>query len=395
MHRFSRPSLWLALGLAWPGCGDDDKQAEGVRGTTPAVMVSVISSNPDERLTYVGAFPNVPSGEVRTNNMLEFGDAYFYGYDGSIFAWEREKSSVTRFEVTDDYKLIKGKTVSFQSYGFKYDAELTFVTPTRAYMFVTGQSLVIVWNPSTMEVSGTFPANLPAREGLDTFPVAIGVAGNRMHWAFISSNYDALKVYPKNVLGVASTETNDPVTSIEDGRCIPSLGGYISSAGDIYLAGGADADVMSAYNPQAAYPPSCVLRVKAGSSSFDPDYFIDLHKVLDTPAIPGHWRIDDNTLLVLMWDKALPLPATYDEFWSSKTFISKKLDLTTGAVSDFPGFQRVGFSSNIQDRVDGVTYLSIPRDDGSADVAYRLKPDGIEEAFSLPGAGYWGMARLR
>jgi hypothetical protein len=64
-------------------------------------------------------------------------------------------------------------------------------------------------------------------------------------------------------------------------------------------------------------------------------------------------------------------------------------------VADFPALPKGGFSSNIQDRIDGATYFSLPRADGSADVAYRLLPEGIAEAFSIPGAGYWGMGRAR
>jgi hypothetical protein len=82
-------------------------------------------------------------------------------------------------------------------------------------------------------------------------------------------------------------------------------------------------------------------------------------------------------------------------YWSAQNFISKRISLESGDVADFPALPKGGFSSNIQDRIDGATYFSLPRADGSADVAYRLLPEGIAEAFSIPGAGYWGMGRAR
>jgi uncharacterized protein DUF4374 len=397
----SRCPLSLAL-LAAPfalACGSSDgtilpAPAPG-EGSAPAVMLSVISSNPDGRLTYVGAFPDVPSGEVGVDSMLEFGDAYYYAFDGSIFVWEREQAAITRYEVGDDMSLARGNTISFVSYGFKFGAELTFVSPTRAYMNVSEQDLVIVWDPSTMEVTGTFPANLPTPEGLDTFPVQIGRSGDNVYWAVISTNYDAVEVYPKNVLAIAPADEDGPVTIVEDDRCVPALGGYITGNGDIYLVGGADADAIRAYNPAAAYPPTCVVRVKANATEFDPDFFIDLTQATGSPALPGTWRIDDQYVLARVWDPEDPMPETIDEYWSGTSFVSKRIDIQTGEVSDFPAPPKGGFSSNIQDRIDGATYFSLPSAEGDADVAYRLGVSGIDEVFTIPGAGYWGMQRVR
>lgn len=388
----------LAVSALYPmsGCGNDEAEpTRGSRGTSPAVMLSVIGTSPDDRMTYVGAFPEVPKGEVGVDTMVEFGDAYFYTFDGSIFVWEREVATITRYEVTDDYQLVKGNKVSFASHGLKFDGELTFISPSRAYMMVASQGIVVVWDPSTMEVTSTFSVDIPVREGLDTFPIQIGVSAGRVYWAFISMNYDALKLYPKNVVAFAPTDADGPVTVIEDDRCVPSLGGYIVSSADIYLFGGADADVIATYNKTESYPASCVLRVNAGDSAFDADYFLNLKDVTGSPSVVGSWRIDDENILARVWDAADSLPTTIDDYWSAKSFVSKRVNLGTKSSVDFPALPKGGFSSNIQDRVDGATYFSLPRDDGSADAAYRLRPDGIQEAFVIPGGGYWGMGRIR
>ena len=390
------PSSALALSVLVACSGDPTILVQGgEQGTAPAVMLSVISSNPDGRQTYVGAFADVPTGEVGVERMLEFGDAYYYAFDGSVFVWEREQASITRYEVTDDLQLVRGATVSFVSYGFKFGAELTFLSPTRAYMNVGEQNLVIVWDPSSMTVTSTFPANLPTVTGLDTFPIPIGRSGSSVYWSVISMNYENVQVYPKNVLAIAPAEADGPVTIIEDDRCVPALGGYITSNGDVYLVGGADADAIRAYNPGAAYPPTCVVRVNAGTQEFDPDFYVDLSLATGSPAMPGSWRIDDQYILARVWDPADPMPATIDDYWSGNSFISKRIDLQSGEVTDFAAPPKGGFSSNIQDRIDGLTYFSLPNADGSADVAYRLDRDGIQQAFTIPGAGYWGMQRVR
>ncbi len=390
------PALALTALLLTNACKTtpNDVDPNAARGTQPAVMVSVIGSSPGPRATYVGAFADVPTGPVDTKTMLEFGNAYFYSFDGSVFVWDRDAVTVTRYEVSDQLKLTKGATVSFANYGFKYGADLTFISPTRAYMLVSEQNQVITWDPSKMEISGKFSLNLPARPDLDTFPIPIGVSGNNLYLSVFSANYDDQICYPKNVVAIIPTDKDGPVTLVEDGRTLPGLGGYVLPNGDVYVVGDGDAGNFSAYGP-ASNPPAGVLRIKAGQAAFDPSYFINLETATNSPGVVANWKIDQNTLLARVWDSTTPLPKAVDEYFAAQNFISKKVDLTTGKAVDFPALPKGGFSSNIQDVVDGKTYFPLPNSDGSAEIAYRLTADGIQQAYTIPGAGYWGMRRIR
>jgi hypothetical protein len=385
-----------AIGLLLNGCNSTNSEVspDAIRGAQPAVMVSIIGSSPGPRTTYVGAFSDVPTGQINTKNMLEFGNAYFYSFDGSIFVWDRDAVTVTRYEVSDQLKLTKGATISFANYGFKYGADLSFISPTRAYMIVSEQNQVITWDPSKMEISGKFSLNLPSYPNLETFPIPIGVSGNNLYLSVFSANYNDLVCYPKNVVAIIPTDKDGPVTLIEDSRTLPGLGGYVMTNGDIYLVGDGDAGNFSAYGP-AAYPSAGILRIKAGQTAFDPSYFVNLETATNSPGIVGNWRIDQNTILARVWDSTTPLPKAVDSYFASQNFISKKVDLTTGKAVDFPALVKGGFSSNIQDFIDNKTYFPLPNSDGSADIAYRLSSDGIQQAYTIPGAGYWGMRRIR
>jgi hypothetical protein len=393
----------LGITLCSSACSDEqdkpapDTAADGgeVAGKKPALMLSVATFNPEGRQIYVGAFPELPEGNVGTDNMVEFGDAYVYTYDGAIFVWEREALQITRFDVDDDYKLIRGGSVSFMEFGLQLSADHVFASPTRAYVMLATENRMVVWNPTTMEIESSFELEFPDRKGFDTYAAPLGVSGDRVYWALLTTNFDALEVYPKNVIAFTDARKDGPVTFVEDDRCVPSLGGYIVSSGDIYLVGGADADAVANYNTDANYPGSCVVRVPAGSDEFDPDYMIDLWKAANTPSISGTWLIDDDNVLLRAWDSEVPLPATYDDYWAGTDFVSKRLELESGEVSDFPALERGGFSSNVQYRVDNATYFSLPNADKSADEVYRLGKDGIENVFSIPGGGFWGFGRLR
>lgn len=386
----------FAFSLLINGCKTTTNEVnpDAARGTKPAVMVSVIGSSPGPRATYVGAFSDVPTGQVSTKTMLEFGNAYFYSFDGSIFVWDRDAVTVTRYEVSDQLKLTKGATISFANYGFKYGADLSFISPTRAYMLVSEQNQVIVWDPSKMEISSKFSLNLPTRANMETFPIPIGVSGNNLYMSVFSANYNDLVCYPKNVVAIIPTDKDGPVTLIEDSRTLPGLGGYVLSNGDVYLVGDGDAGNFAAYGP-TTYPASGILRIKSGQTTFDPTYFVNLETATNSPGIVGNWRIDQNTILARVWDSTTPLPKAVDDYFASQNFISKKVDLTTGKAVDFPALPKGGFSSNIQDLIDDKTYFPLPNSDGSADIAYRLSSDGLQQAYSIPGAGYWGMRRVR
>jgi len=381
-----------------PACSSSDAETASpgaAVGTTPAVMVSTATFGPDGRSVYVGAFPDIPTGDVGTERMAEFGNAYVYTYGSAIFVWDRDALTVTRYEVDDAHELVKGQTLSFTQFGLQFSADHLFVSPTRAYVLLAAENLIVVWNPETMQLTTTFPANLPPLDGLDTYAAPVGVSGENVYWALLSTDYDSLKVYPKNVLVVAPVNADGPVTIVEDERCVPSLGGYIVNSGDVYLVGGADADALAAYNPAGTYPNSCILRVRAGSMSFDPDYRIDLLQAANTPSVVGSWLIDDASVLLRVWDASDPLPSVIDEYWSASNFISKRIALADGQVEDFPDPPKGGFTSNVQYRVDGATYLSLPNADGSADIVYRIAATGTEPIFTIPGGSFWGLGRLR
>jgi hypothetical protein len=397
LHSIFLAALVYVMSVGLTSCSsDDDDQTGGGRGTAPAVMLSLISSNPDVRTTYVGAFSSVPTGNVSNSNMLEFGDAYYYAFDGSIFVWERDAVLITRYEVSDDLKLTKGKSISLINYGFKYGADLSFISPTKAIMMVSEQNKVIIWDPSTMEVTTDFPANVPAKAGFDVYPAPLGASGNYMYYSLFYSNYDDLKIYPNATIAAVPTDGTKEVKVFETTKTLPGITGYVDNAGDVYLIGDSDASVYSIYSTEGAgYPPAGIVRVKSGQTAFDNAYFFNLETITGSQGLVGNWKIDNDNILCRVWDPADEFPKTFSDFYGGNKFISKKVNIKTGEASDFPSLAKGGFSSNIQDFVNNVTYTSIPAADGSADVVYGIRTTGVSEAFRIPSAGYWGMKQIR
>ncbi|HTV20469.1 MAG TPA: DUF4374 domain-containing protein [Polyangiaceae bacterium] len=380
--------------------GDVDSDAAGAgagaRATNPAVMVGVVSDNPDGRQSYVGVFPSIPSGDVTAAGMREYGDAYFYVYDGSVFVFEREQGEIIRLEANEALELVEGPRISFANYGVQFSADNTFISPTRAYMVDGGSGQIIVWNPSEMTITGSFPANIPQREGLETFPGPGIFHGDSVVWPLMSSFYDTVSFYPKAAALVASATTDEAPVVVEDDRCLPGYIAYSNSEGDIYFHGNADGGWRH-YTMQADIPPACVLRMNAGETSFDPDYQLDIGAATGAPIIYGSWRVSDRYWIERVWDPAVPLPVAYGDYLAGTDFVSMLLDLETGTTSPFPAVPRGGVASGFEDRVDGSTYVPLPTPDGSGEIVYRVLPDGsgVAETFTVRGGGYWGMGKLR
>src|SRR5262245_44143450 len=107
--------LSVAL-AATTACSDEMRVVEPVvsaRGSGPAGRNAARVDSPEWRLTYVGAYPEIPAGALSTDTMLELGNSYFFTFDGSIFELVRESGNVVRYEVGDDYQLTSSGTVSF------------------------------------------------------------------------------------------------------------------------------------------------------------------------------------------------------------------------------------------------------------------------------------------
>jgi|GEM_PF-6642379 len=55
---------------------------------------------------------------------------------------------------------------------------------------------------------------------------------------------------------------------------------------------------------QPAIPTTAYCGCKKGSLEFDPDYYVDLNKISDSPAVYFTWQVRDRSLFAAVWDKA-------------------------------------------------------------------------------------------
>jgi hypothetical protein len=135
----------------------------------------------------------VPDGELDHSSYLELGNVDISTYGGWVFAWEREAATFTRYSVRDDFSLFQdGEKLSFLSYsggGEFVGGELALISATRAYTLSSELDVVVIWNPTTMEITGTIPMQPPdVPEGFVSFAHHPAVVGDKVIWEIVSTN---------------------------------------------------------------------------------------------------------------------------------------------------------------------------------------------------------------
>jgi hypothetical protein len=149
--------LLLTIGAISMGC-EEDPTGPGVAG--PYLLGTRVFD--DTTITsYFHVASSLGEGtEIDPARALEVaGSARLFSYEEDWFAiGGGETPTITRYTLTDEGELVEGDAISLQPFGVQslWDT-LYFITPEKAYYPDREGAQIVVWNPTTMEVTGTIP----------------------------------------------------------------------------------------------------------------------------------------------------------------------------------------------------------------------------------------------
>jgi hypothetical protein len=381
---------------AEPGGSDEGEESP----SNPALLVSVYVVGVDgDRSIYVGAVPKVPEGELDYSDFLEFGNVDVSTNGGYVFVWERDPALMQRYAVNEDLSLTAGPRLSFANYGLGGGGELVYVSPTRAYMLSPQLDTVVVWDPSSMVITGTIPVELPERltqDGFEPFAHKPQLVGDLVVWQLVVGNFATSQVYPGVVLAVANANDEEPVRFVEDERCIGADGGYVDEHGDYYVRAGGYWGYYVAYGSNPASTRTCILRLRAGEDQFDADYLVDLRELTGSYVNFPWFHVQGSQYIAPVWPGAQDIPEVVDDYWFSRDLQPLLVDIESGAVTPYPALEGAVVNSSAEYRVDGVSYYEWATEalggEGNANIS-ELRPTGLVPRFSLPSL--WAFARIR
>jgi hypothetical protein len=395
-----RVSFVVALGVA-SACSDDapapgTSDSDGAAATNPAVLLSAYVSTPEDRNIYVGVLPEVPSGKVEYDDFREFGSVDVYAANGGVFVWEREPAEMTRFDVTAELELVEGPRLSFLDYGLSGGGNPIFLAEDRAYVLSPALDVIVVFDPKNMEITGTIDVELPERPGLETYALDPYRFGDSVVFLLTSESSESETIHRGVTAMIVSAKNDDPPKFVEDDRCTGGDGAYVDKRGDLYVRANAIWGKYAAYGDEREQVKTCMLRIPAGETEFDPDFVVDFKELTGT-YVNGPWfHVEGSKYLAHVWDPEVPIPEDAGEFWNGEGYRPFLVNIDERTAEPYTSLKGGIVNSSLELEVDGVTYYQVNETDvasnGKADVV-ELRPDGVKKAFEF--VSVWAFARIR
>lgn len=392
-----RRSAAAALLLAVCACSDDDPTTQNgsVRSEGPlyAVMYEIFTD--DDSDSYLSVFDSLDIEELDTANAREFagGRAFLQSYNNWVFVGEPSSPTVLRFVVDGKGKLEEDGQLSLGNYGLNEasidDWSVNFISPEKAYLFISETGVTVIWNPSTMEITG----EIPAPEGYlrdewttSTSPAAL--RGKRLYRAIYWQNDEAADRSDDQRLLVYDTEHDELVESFDERRCpAPGNRAFVSEDGTIYFSNWIWAVSKTLLKDG---PKNCVLRILPDQDNYDADWSLEFQELTD-----GHegamftYVADGKGIFSVFNDEGIERSETTDpwEFASHPTWEIWNLDLEARSGAPLEGIPpNTGAYTPV--KLDGRLFLMVPGNEWGGTQLYEVKDERAEPFVKVPGWSY-------
>lgn len=361
--------------------------ASGVAPASPVYVLSTAVSTDAGSTTYVALLDHLRSQELDLSRAREFGGwSDLAVIAGQVFVSSGEAPEVYRFEVTPELQLADAGQISFANYvgdANFYNQEV--VGASKAYLL--GENEFVIWNPSTLEVTGTLGLpELPAREGIEAY-VALDrgavVRDGRMYVAVTWSDTENLNMLPGSRILVIDVE-RDQIVGFLDAPCVDLSVADRDEQGNLYFSNWVySAGATLLYGDSSA----CSVRIPAGSEALD-DWSLKFADVTGREgAVLGYVGEGKWFYSSFLGDAAAYNPQTDDWFdWLfGDTWQLEVLDPATRTSQVISGLPRNG-GGYYSARFDGVTHVLVPGDGYSTTSIHALGADGtITHEIDTPG----------
>lgn len=345
--------------------------------------------------SYIPLVPSLDVPRIDIDRAKEFdGRASATRVGEWLFVASSSEPLVTRYTIGEDGSLEKDKTLDFTGYGlpeyFSIDAwGAVFVDEEKAYIFNGSDGSHVVWNPTTMKITGEIPGPGIVEAGYNLESVAV-VRGDRMYRIFTFLNYDTWEFLAEpQYLAVYDVSSDELIDLEEETRC-PQLYNrpFIDEKGDLYFSGWVWTPGLTLTSD---YPKSCALRVQAGEDTFDQGWQLNFADDLTDGREAGVLRYlgDGKALLDVFHDERVKIDAETDaeELSNTPNWRLWLIDLEnlSGAPMDQFDFKAGGYT-DVQ--VDARTFLMVPNENYSETTAWEMVNGGAVESFKIKGSSY-------
>jgi len=384
-------------GTSPPGSASGDGGSAGGRSTY--VLGSVTIDADGNRKTYVQAIPSLDSGPFTNRNALEIaGNGLIMSHGDSIFVGLAEEPTWVRYSVDAAGKLTETGRLSFLNYGVtNIDFGNTIVDGETAVSLLTGPKVAVIWNPSTMTITGEVDLKYLQKDGYElevwTTTSHDGLVYIPGRWA----DWTGGRIFPGVSLSILDPKAKVIKAVAEDDRC--ASGGRIVFDKDGYgyvMGDGRNySDKMFARAAGGSAKENCLLRIAPGQTTFEKDYFFTIPSItggresiteLDSP-LQG----SGIAFTKMFYEDMLPAgmqPIDF-AFWDEPVHKLWRIELgnppTATEVEGVP-FAAIGFTPV---SLDGKYYSGESPDKGATSDVYETDPATNKATIKFKTEGYF------
>jgi hypothetical protein len=401
MRWFSITAMLAPLVLA--ACGESEGNAAPDLTGMPVFVVptEVYGADFATSSSYVPLVPSLDTDEISLEHARELdGRASIAAVGKYLFIAGSSRPVVERFELREDGSLKEAGSLNFSNYGVPEffaidDWGAVFVDAEKAYIFNGNDGSHVIWNPTTLEVTGEIPGPDIVMEGYNLESVAV-IRGNRMYRLFTLLNYDTWEFLAEpQYLAVYDLDKDELIDLSQESRC-PQLYNrpFVDEQDDIYFSGWVWTPALAL---TSEYPKSCALRVKNGEDSFDPSWQLNFAEDVTDGREAGVMRYlgGGKVLLDVFYDERVTIDGETDaqELANTPNWRLWSFDLETKQGGPVEGldFKAGGYTDVV---VDDRVYLMVPNGDYSETTAMELVDGEAIERFKIQGSSY-NMLKLR
>lgn len=384
-----------------PGDTPDGNTGDGGAGDGKSTYIlgSVTIDADGNRKTYVQSIPTLESGSYTNKNALEIaGNGIVTTHGDAVFVGLAEEPSWVRYSVDQNGKFTETGRLSFMNYGVPYiDFGNTIVDGETAVSVLTGPKVAVIWNPTTMTITGEVDLTFLQKEG---YELEVWTTTSHDGLVYIPGRYadwTGGRIFPGVSLSILDPKAKEIKATVTDDRC--ASGGRIvfdkEGYGYVMGDGRTYSDKMFARAAGGTAKENCLLRIAPGQTTFEKDYFFTIPSLtggpesiseLDTP-LQG-----SGTAFVKMFhEDKLPdgMEPVDFKFWDESAHKLWRIDLgnppTAKEVEGAP-FAAIGFTAVA---LDGKFYSGESPDKGATSDVYETDPATNKAAIKFKTEGYF------
>lgn len=338
----------------------------------------------DTTSTYLSVLRSLEQQEIAYDEAREFaGWADLWVHEDHVFVTDGEAPALTRYSVARDGGLDEGTRLSFSNYGAETAAfwRNLFVDATKAYLFAPGSREMVIWNPETLEITGTLalPA-LPdrgAQQLYGTTDRSAVVRGDRLYLPVAWGDFNDVSLSGDSAVLVIDTASDQVIDSLS--VACPDLNvATLDDRGDIYFSNWVYGISPALFEGGAH---TCAVRIKANEDVIDEGWSLTFADVTEGREAAALRFIGDGKALVSVFhDEEVTLTPESDRYEvmdaSSWRFWTLDLETQEARLVDGIGWHSGGYySARIAER----NILFVPSADYASTEALEIFADGSVE----------------